>query len=90
MEQRVKPRIYVVTSKCGKYAWVTASDRFDSRTLGQNAKWFCDLIKRVYKLRIFQGIAWEMRWHKAHTMGGNEYKKFMTDQLTSQGYTVIQ
>ncbi|QZI86408.1 hypothetical protein PODOV029v1_40007, partial [Vibrio phage PS35B.1] len=54
-----------------KYAWVTASDRFDKRTLGQNAKWFCDLIKRVYNLRVFQGIKWEMRWHKAHTMGGS-------------------
>ncbi|AUR99373.1 hypothetical protein NVP1264O_61 [Vibrio phage 1.264.O._10N.286.51.F2] len=90
MEQGVKPRIYVVTSKCGKYAWVTSSNGFDSRTLGQNAKSFCDMIKRVYQLRVFQGIKWEMRWHKAHTMGRHEFKDFMTNQLTSQGYTVIQ
>lgn len=90
MENNIKPRLYVVTSKCGEYAWVTTSGRFDKRTLGQNAKAFCDLIKCVPQLNVFHKLKWEMRWHKAHTMGLNDFKVFMSQELSTQGYTVIQ
>lgn len=83
------PRIYVVTSKCGKYAWVTASSRFEQRTLGKNAKVFCVMTHRVPSLHTFQKLEWEMRWHKAQGVSKNEFKQHMSAQLTQQGFTVI-
>jgi len=90
MGNKVKPRIYVVTSKCGKYAWVTASSRFELRTLGKNAKVFCMMARRIPLLNIFRNVEWEMRWHKVHKGSKNSYKSMMSAQLTRQGFTVIQ
>lgn len=89
MVHKVKPRIYVVTSKCGKYAWVTTSPRFELRPLGKNAKVFCNMIRSVATLNIFQQLQWEMRWHKVHNGSKAAYKRFMTAQLSRQGYIVI-
>lgn len=90
MTNKNVPRIYVVTSKCGKYAWITASSRFESRQLGKNAKVFVTMIHRVAKLFVFQSLDWEMRYHKVRSGTKAEFKAFMERQLTQQGYTVIQ
>lgn len=87
---KVVPRIYVVTSKCGSYAWITSSSRFEKRTLGANAKVFCGMINNEEPLSIFIHNRWEMRWYKVTRGTKAAFARMMEKQLKQNGYIVIK
>lgn len=83
-------RIYTVTSECGKYAWITVSDKFEKQRLGANAKTFCRLMRIYKRLFIFQTVKWTMRYHKARGISKVEHRDNIRAQLIEQGYIVIR